>query len=193
MPGAEDAETVPQGDSDLDIRHAQEKLWQVGRLFYAEGSDELAAWVESLETLLYPGQIDELLGRLRQQWRGAPRHGPGTKARRESLRKAYGYLWKRVKLMAYGQWREQDLVIASGVVEGAARHVVGERLDNSGMRWIKQRAEAVLLLRCIESTGIGVPSGTGLDSKGVTPSARVRSCRFAARRPPNSRGLYDGF
>jgi hypothetical protein len=35
-------------------------------------------------------------------------------------------------------------VIATGVVEGAARYVVGERLDNSGMRWIEDRAEAVL-------------------------------------------------
>lgn len=45
-----------------------------------------------------------------------------------------------------------DLVLASGVVEGAARYVVGERLDQSGMRWVVQRAEAVLL-RCIEVNG----------------------------------------
>ena len=31
--------------------------------------------------------------------------------------------------------------------------MVGERLDNSGMRWIEERAEAVLLLRCIEVNG----------------------------------------
>jgi hypothetical protein len=63
------------------------------------------------------------------------------------------YLRKRVKLMDYEAWRQQDLVIASGVVEGAARYVVGERLDQSGMRWVKGRAEAVLLLRCIEVNG----------------------------------------
>ena len=55
--------------------------------------------------------------------------------------------------MDYGRLREEDLVIATGVVEGAARYVVGERLDNSGMRWIEGRAEAVLLLRCIEVNG----------------------------------------
>jgi hypothetical protein len=49
--------------------------------------------------------------------------------------------------------RKEDLVTASGVMEGAARYVVGERLDNSGMRWIEERAEAVLLLRCIEVNG----------------------------------------
>ncbi len=63
------------------------------------------------------------------------------------------YLSKRVDLMQYGVWREQDLVLASGVVEGAARYVIGERLDQSGMRWIVERAEAVLLLRCIEVNG----------------------------------------
>ena len=39
------------------------------------------------------------------------------------------------------------------MVEGAARYVVGERLDHSGMRWVEARAEAVLLLRCIEVNG----------------------------------------
>jgi hypothetical protein len=63
------------------------------------------------------------------------------------------YLEARVKLMDYGRLRKEDLVIASGLVEGAARYVVGERLDNSGMRWIEERAEAVLLLRCIEVNG----------------------------------------
>ena len=55
--------------------------------------------------------------------------------------------------MDYGRWRAEDLVIASGVVEGAVRYVVGERMDNSGMRWVEERAEAVLLLRCIEVNG----------------------------------------
>ena len=41
----------------LDVRHAQEKLWEVGRLFHREGSTELAEWVEELEELLYKGHV----------------------------------------------------------------------------------------------------------------------------------------
>ncbi len=52
--------------------------------------------------------------------------------------------------MNYADLIERDLVIATGVIEGAARHVVGERMDCSGMRWIRGRAEALLHLRCIE-------------------------------------------
>ena len=137
----------------LDVRHAQEKLWEVGRLFHREGSTELVEWVEALEELLYKGHVRALLGRLEQEMEGISPRGPGTKEKRGVLKKVIGYLEARVKLMDYGRLRKEDLVIASGVVEGAARYVVGERLDNSGMRWIEERAEAVLLLRCIEVNG----------------------------------------
>jgi hypothetical protein len=137
----------------LDIRHAQEKLWAVGRLFHREGSEELTGWVEELEELLSKGHIRTLLRRLEQEFRGVSGRGPGTKAKRQTLKAVIAYLGARVKLMDYGRLRREDLVIASGVVEGAARYVVGERLDNSGMRWIEERAEAVLLLRCIEVNG----------------------------------------
>lgn len=137
----------------LDVRHAQEKLWEVGRLFHREGSEELARWVEDLEELLYKGHVRALLRRLEQELLGVSRHGPGTKGKRTVLKQVIGYLEARVKLMDYGRLRADDLVIATGVVEGAARYVVGERLDNSGMRWIEARAEAVLLLRCVEVNG----------------------------------------
>jgi hypothetical protein len=134
----------------LDVRHAQEKLWEVGRLFHREGSTELACWVEEFEELLYKGHVRTLLLRLEEEMKGISARGPGTREKREALKKVIGYLGARVKMMDYGRLRDEDLVIASGVVEGAARYVVGERLDNSGMRWIEDRAEAVLLLRCIE-------------------------------------------
>jgi hypothetical protein len=133
----------------LDVRHAQERLWRVGRLLHGEGSEELAAWVEPLETLLYRGEVEKLLLRLAEV-RFA---GPGSKHKRQIQSKAINYLRKRESLMKYGEWREGDLVLASGQVEAAARYVIGERLDNSGMRWIVERAEAVLLLRCIEVNG----------------------------------------
>ena len=137
----------------LDVRHAQEKLWEVGRLFHREGSAELGRWVEGLEELLYKGHVRALLQRLEEELRRISVRGPGTKEKRKALKKVIGYLEARVKLMDYGRLRKEDLVIATGVVEGAARYVIGERLDNSGMRWIEERAEPMLLLRCIEVNG----------------------------------------
>ena len=67
----------------LDVRHAQEKLWEVGRLFHREGSAELTGWVEELEELLYKGHVRALLRRLEQEMRGVSLRGPGTKEKRE--------------------------------------------------------------------------------------------------------------
>jgi hypothetical protein len=115
----------------------------------ARRREGLAAWVEPLADLLYQGKVEELV----QQLGGIGFSGPGSKAKRQTQSKALEYLKKRQALMNYGARREQDLVLASGVVEGAARYVIGERLDNSGMRWVVERAEAVLLLRCLEVNG----------------------------------------
>lgn len=139
----------PDAVLTLDVRHAQERLWRVGRLLHREGSEALARWVAPLSGLLLRGEVAELLRRLE----AVTFQGPGGKAKRQAKEKAVEYLRKREGLMRYGEWREKDLVLASGVVEGAARHVVGQRLDNSGMRWVIQRAEAVLLLRCVEVNG----------------------------------------
>jgi hypothetical protein len=137
----------------LDVCHVVERLWALGPRFHKEGSAELTAWVEDLKALLYGGQAAALVERLQEYQRQVPAHGPGTKGRRQALKALLGYLTPRLEMMRYAEWLEKDLVIGSGQVEGAARHVVGERLDCAGMRWLQGKGEAVLQLRCIELNG----------------------------------------
>jgi len=137
----------------LDVCHVVERLWKLGRHFHAEGSAALTAWVDELKVLVYGGRVGELLERFRAWWRATAKHGPGTKGRRAALAEQIGYFERRRSMMQYDRWLAQDLVIASGQVEGAVRHLVGERLDCSGMRWVQGKAEAVLHLRCIELNG----------------------------------------
>jgi uncharacterized protein (DUF2147 family) len=137
----------------LDVCHVMEKLWALGHRFHKEGSAELRAWVEELEALLYSGQAAELVERLRGYQRQVPVHGPGTKGRRQGLKALIGYMTPRLEMMRYAEWMAKDLVIGSGQVEGAARHVVAERMDCAGMRWLQGKGEALLHLRCIELNG----------------------------------------
>ena len=143
----------PQAIFTIDVCHVVEKLWALGHHFHAEGSEELKAWVEDLKTLVYAGRAKELIERLHKLWCQTPVHGPGTKGRRAALARLMGYLQPRLEMMRYGDWLDQDLVIASGQVEGAVRHLVGERFDCAGMRWTQAKAEALLHLRCIELNG----------------------------------------
>jgi hypothetical protein len=143
----------PQAIFTLDVCHVIEKLWALGHHFHKEGSKELQAWVEELKTLVYAGKAKTLFKRLKKLLCQTPKPGPGNKGRRKALKTVLGYLKPRLDMMRYGEWIEQDLVIASGQVEGAVRHLVGERFDCSGMRWRREKAEALLLLRCIELNG----------------------------------------
>jgi len=144
------APLFPKAIFTVDVCHVVERLWALGHHFHPEGSEALTAWVEELKTLVYAGRAKELVDRLEKMKRETSHHGPGTKGRRKALEKQIGYLQPRLDMMRYGEWLTQDLVIASGQVEGAVRHLVGERLDCSGMRWRQDKAEALLHLRCIE-------------------------------------------
>lgn len=70
------------------------------------------------------------------------------------LASVLNHLTKNQPHLHYARLRRADLDIGSGAVEGAVRHLVGARLDASGMRWGKGRAEAVLQLRCILINGM---------------------------------------
>ena len=147
------ASAFPKAILTIDVCHVVEKLWDLGHRFHKEGSAEVKARVEEWKELLYRGRAGELVVRLQRLLAGIPRSGPGTHGKRTMLEKVVGYVEPRLAMMKYDEWRERDLVIATGQVEGAVRHVVGERLDCAGMRWIPGRAEAVLQLRCIEING----------------------------------------
>lgn len=98
---------------------------------------------------LYSDRADEIVLELEQQLRRLPQ---GQRSYQRLL-KVRNYLSKRLNKMNYKSLREQDLEISSGAVEGAVNHVIAKRFDCGGMRWIKERAEALLQLRCIEVNG----------------------------------------
>ena len=143
----------PKAIFTLDVWHVVERLWAVGRHYHKEGSDALQEYVEELKTLLYEGKAETLLERLQTLLSQVPRNGPGTKGRRKTLKSVIGYVRRRLDMMHYQEWLDQDLVIATGQAEGAVRQLVGERFDCAGMRWVKGKAEALLHLRCIELNG----------------------------------------
>jgi hypothetical protein len=63
------------------------------------------------------------------------------------------YLTSKHKFLRYDQALAAGWPIATGVIKGACRHQVGDRLDITGARWGLQGAEAVLTLRAVISNG----------------------------------------
>jgi hypothetical protein len=56
-------------------------------------------------------------------------------------------------MLDYDQYLSEGLPIATGVIEGACRHLIKDRMDRTGARWRLKRAEAVLRIRSLRSSG----------------------------------------
>ncbi len=143
----------PEAAHTLDVIHVIEKLWEAGACLYREGSDELKKWVESQKQRLYAGKAAAIVGELVRHLGQIPKTGPGNKGKRKRLDKVSSYLRKRIPMMNYDELMEADMEISTGQIEGAVKYVLGLRCDHGGMRWIKERAEAILQLRCIDING----------------------------------------
>jgi hypothetical protein len=137
----------------IDLPHVLEYLWSAGAAVHAEGSGELAGWVRLQKQRLLASRSPLVCEALRDMLETIPKQGPGNKGKRERLEKALKYLTDNAHRLDYKQVRGLDLELASGAVEGAIKHVIGQRFDHGGMRWIRERAEALLQLRCIEING----------------------------------------
>lgn len=63
------------------------------------------------------------------------------------------YLTGKQQFLRYDKALAAGWPIATGVIEGACRHLIGDRLDITGARWGLDGAEAVLTLRAVISNG----------------------------------------
>ncbi|MBI2373370.1 MAG: hypothetical protein HYV07_05170 [Deltaproteobacteria bacterium] len=139
--------------STIDLPHVLEYVWSAGTSIFAEGSDELTGWVKTQKKRLLDGRPDLVLTELEKHLGSVPKTGPGNKGRRERLSKGIRYIRTNAHRMNYRLVLEQDLELGSGAVEGAIKHCIGQRFDHGGMRWIKERSDALLQLRCIAING----------------------------------------
>ena len=146
-------ELFPDAQPCLDWYHVVEKLWKTGKALHRSVRKDLEDWIAVQKKRLRCGQLDDVLAELRAILDATPLTGPGNRSRRAVLEKTLAHFSKHAARMQYHRLRRQDLDIGSGVVEGAVRHLVGVRLDGPGMRWSRDRMEAVLVLRCVLING----------------------------------------
>ncbi len=143
----------PDAVHTIDIFHVMEYVWRAGAALYKKESDELEKWATKKKRQLLKGKAEKVVQELEGHLDTLPADEPGVTGKTTRFKEATSYLKKRIGLMCYETLREMDLEIASGVVEGAVKHVIAKRFDNGGMRWIPERAQALLHLRCISLNG----------------------------------------
>ena len=133
----------------LDLFHVLERLWQAAHCFHPEGSREAQAFVTDRLLRLLRGEVGYVIGGLKQM--ATKQKLKGSRARH--LSEVIGYLERNRRFMHYDEYLAAGYPIGSGVVEGACRHLVKDRMELTGMRWCVPGAQAILDLRAVYVNG----------------------------------------
>ncbi len=133
----------------LDIIHVLEYLWKAAKAWLPPDDPKIAQWVCDKISQLLQGEVKSVVRNLR---RGATAKGMSAK-QREPIDTCATYLANHAPYLNYPLSLAKGYPIATGVIEGACRHLVKDRMDITGARWGLQGGEAVLKLRALVING----------------------------------------
>jgi len=124
----------------LDFYHASEHLFALAHRFLGEGTSPAKEWVEARQAELKEDEVGAVLTAIRQ-------FVPETAEQAKQQATEAGYFASNAERMRYGTFRRKGYQIGSGVMEATCKQVVHQRLDQAGMHWRPETAEAVVALR----------------------------------------------
>jgi len=129
----------------LDLLHVTPRLWAAAKLLYGEKSKEVLPFVRQRVTQVLEGKVETVIRTIRRlaQERGLPR------VKKQALGRICSYLNKNRQRMRYNEYLREGYPIASGVIEGACRHLIKDRMERAGMHWTLTGAQAMLDLRSV--------------------------------------------
>ena len=133
----------------LDFQHAMDKLWSAAYAFHKEESPEARVWVKERALRLLRGEVSHVIQGMKQS--ATKRRLRGRKLK--TVQAVTAYFYRNRGRMRYHEYLQKGWPIATGVVEGACKNLVKDRMERSGMRWKVLMAEAMLKLRAAYLSG----------------------------------------
>lgn len=133
----------------VDLLHVTPRLWKVAHVFHKEGSKEAEQFVRERVLKVLQGKAALVIRGLREMStkRGLTGH------KKKTLHEHCAYLENNLERMRYDEYLAKGYPIASGVIEGACRHLVKDRMERAGMHWTRPGAQAMLEVRSIYVNG----------------------------------------
>lgn len=132
----------------LDIIHVLHYLWLAGFALNGKDPHKTEAWVQRFLSKLLTGPVENVIADIQ---RSVAQRGLKGK-QRKPVDTCLKYFERRKAMMDYPAFLAKGFPIATGVIEGACRHLIQDRLGITGARWGLQGAEAVLKLRALQSS-----------------------------------------
>ncbi len=132
----------------VDFIHVLEYLWKATWCFHDQGDPAAEQWVRQRASKVLHGRASDVAAGIR---RSATLRGL-DKAKRKAVDKCATYLVNNREFLRYDVALAAGFPIATGVIEGACRHLVNDRLGITGARWGLDGAEAMLRLRALRAS-----------------------------------------
>ncbi len=131
----------------LDILHVSGYVWKAAKAFHGHKEHQEAFVQERLLRILR-GEVSGVVTGMRRMASQRGLAGEALKA----VTTACNYFDKNASRMRYDKYLRAGYPIASGVIEGACRHVIKDRMEQGGMRWTLAGAEAMLNVRSVSAS-----------------------------------------
>jgi hypothetical protein len=135
----------------VDFIHVLDYLWKAAWCFHPPRDPAMEDWVIAQGLDILHGRVSEVIARIARLAADHPPK-PGSEHAR-NIAKTLSYLQNKQPFMDYPRALAQGWPIATGVIEGACRHLVADRMGITGARWGLEGAQAMLWLRAIAASG----------------------------------------
>jgi hypothetical protein len=133
----------------IDLIHVLEYIWKAAWCLHPAGDPAAEDWVAVKALAVLAGDSARAAAEITAEAGAAGL----SDAQRTGTDACVRYLTSKDEYLRYDQALAAGWPIATGVIEGACRHLIGDRLDITGARWGLDGAEAVLTLRAVIANG----------------------------------------
>ena len=133
----------------IDLIHVLEYLQKAAWSFFDKGEPAAEEWVAAQARKILHGKSAQVAAGIRRR---ATTYGYSA-AERAGADEAARYLDNKKDYLDYATALAKGWPIATGIIEGACRHIVKDRMDITGARWGLEGAEAILKLRAVIASG----------------------------------------
>lgn len=133
----------------LDFIHVAQYVWGAAKALLSDDENAQRDWVSDKLGRILAGRSSTVAAAMR---RSATKRALSVNDRKP-IDTCADYLHKYGAYLRYDLALADGLPIATGVIEGACRHLVKDRMAITGARWGLDTAEAVLRLRGLAKSG----------------------------------------
>ena len=164
----------------VDFIHVAQYVWKAAGALFPNQEIESDRWTRGRLLEILRGKASLVAAGMRR----SATLGEMAAAERKPVDDCADYLLNYSPYLQYAKALAEGVPIATGVIEGACRHLVQDRMNLTGARWSLTGAEAVLRLRALRSSNAtSMPIGSFTSSRNMNATTPRTTPITACRRP----------